>query len=40
LARLQPRVPRVVKADDELLERLHELCGEDAVQIEKQTQAT
>jgi DNA polymerase III alpha subunit len=33
-------VSRVVKADGELLERLRELCGEDAIQIEKQTQAT
>jgi len=38
LVRLQPRVPRVVKADDELLDRLHELCGEGAIQLEKQAQ--
>jgi DNA polymerase-3 subunit alpha len=40
LVRLQPRVSRVVKADDELLKRLYELCGKDAVQLEKQSQAT
>jgi len=27
-----------VKADDELLDRLHELCGEGAIQLEKQAQ--
>ena len=40
LARLQPRVSRVVKADDELLDRLRELCGDDAIRLEKQTPAT
>jgi len=38
VVRLQPRVSRVVNVDDELLDRLRELCGEDAVQLEKQTQ--
>jgi DNA polymerase-3 subunit alpha len=40
LARLQPRVSRVVKADDELLDRLRDLCGDDAIRLEKQTPAT
>ncbi len=40
LVRLQPRVSRVVKTDDELLDRLRELCGDDAIRLEKQTPAT
>jgi hypothetical protein len=38
VVRLQPRLPRGVKADDELLDRLRKLCGEDAVRLERQTQ--
>ncbi len=34
-ARLRPRRPRAVNAGDELLARLRELCGEDAVVLEK-----
>ncbi|HEV2233377.1 MAG TPA: DNA polymerase III subunit alpha [Terriglobia bacterium] len=36
LARLRPRQPRAVKADDELLLRLRRLCGDDAVSLQKQ----
>ncbi|MHB8653521.1 MAG: DNA polymerase III subunit alpha [Terriglobia bacterium] len=36
LARLRPRQPRAVKADDELLLRLRRLCGDDAVSFQKQ----
>ena len=32
-ARLRPRRPRAVRADEELLARLRELCGEDAVSL-------
>lgn len=34
-ARLRSRHPRAVKADDELLARLRQLCGNDAVVIQK-----
>jgi hypothetical protein len=30
------RAPRGVKTDDELLNRLRETCGEDAIRLEKQ----
>ncbi len=33
--RLQPRRPRTVRAEDELLSRLRELCGEGAVSLAK-----
>jgi DNA polymerase-3 subunit alpha len=36
VARLQPRTPRGVKADDELLNRLRTLCGDEAIRLEKQ----
>ncbi len=36
LARLRPRQPRAVKAEDELLMRLRKLCGDDAVSLQKQ----
>jgi DNA polymerase-3 subunit alpha len=35
LARLRPRQPRAVKAEDELLMRLRKLCGDDAVSLQK-----
>ena len=35
LARLRPRLPRAVKAEDELLTRLRKLCGDDAVSLQK-----
>ncbi|HME00835.1 MAG TPA: DNA polymerase III subunit alpha [Terriglobia bacterium] len=35
-ARLRPRRAKAVKASDELLRRLRELCGEEAVTLEKQ----
>ncbi len=38
VVRLQPRATRAVKTDDELLNRLRKLCGEDAVRLEKQSQ--
>jgi DNA polymerase-3 subunit alpha len=34
-ARLRSRLPRAVKADDELLARLRQLCGDDAVVVQK-----
>src|SRR5579859_1804028 len=36
LARLRPRQPRAVRAEDELLTRLRNLCGDDAVCLQKQ----
>ena len=36
VVRLQARTPRAVKSDDELLDRLRRLCGEEAVRLEKQ----
>ena len=36
LARLRPRQPRAVRAEDELLTRLRNLCGDDAVSLQKQ----
>ena len=38
VVRIQSRVPRGVKADDELLQRLRDLCGEEAIRLEKQAQ--
>jgi DNA polymerase III alpha subunit len=38
VVRIQSRAPRGVKTDDELLDRLRELCGDEAVRLEKQTQ--
>ena len=35
-ARLRARRPRAVRADDQLLARLRELCGEEAVTLGKQ----
>jgi len=35
MARMQPQAPRGVKADDEFLDRLRALCGEEAVRLEK-----
>jgi hypothetical protein len=35
-ARLRPRRAKAVKASDEVLRRLREICGEDAVTLEKQ----
>jgi DNA polymerase-3 subunit alpha len=40
LVRLQPRLSRVVRADDELLGRLRDLCGDEAIRLEKQTPVT
>jgi len=37
VVRIQSRAPRGIKPDDELLSRLRELCGEDAVRLEKQS---
>ena len=37
VVRLQPRAPRGVKPDDELLARLRGLCGADAIHLEKPT---
>ena len=39
VVRMQSRVPRAVKSDDQLLDRLKRLCGEDAVRLEKQSHA-
>ncbi len=36
MVRIQSRAPRGVKADDELLNRLRQICGEEAVRLEKQ----
>jgi DNA polymerase-3 subunit alpha len=36
VARMQSRAPRGVKADDELLDRLRTLCGDNAIRLEKQ----
>jgi hypothetical protein len=36
-ARLRPGHPRAVNAQDELLARLRELCGPDAVVLQKQS---
>ena len=36
VVRIQSRAPRGVKTDDELLNRLRELCGEEAIRLEKQ----
>jgi DNA polymerase-3 subunit alpha len=38
VVRIQSRAPRGVKTDDELLNRLRELCGEEAIRLEKQAQ--
>jgi hypothetical protein len=35
---IQSRVPRGIRADDELLHRLRELCGDEAIRLEKQAQ--
>ncbi|MDR3678054.1 MAG: DNA polymerase III subunit alpha [Acidobacteriota bacterium] len=37
VVRIQSRAPRGIKPDDELLSRLRELCGEDAIRLEKQS---
>jgi DNA polymerase III subunit alpha len=36
VVRIQSRAPRGVKTDNELLDRLREICGEEAVRLEKQ----
>jgi DNA polymerase-3 subunit alpha len=36
VVRIQSRAPRGVRTDDELLSRLREICGEEAVRLEKQ----
>jgi DNA polymerase-3 subunit alpha len=36
MARLRPRHPRAVNAEDELLTRLRRLCGDNAVSLQKQ----
>ena len=36
VVRIQSRAPRGVKTDDKLLTRLREICGEEAVRLEKQ----
>jgi DNA polymerase-3 subunit alpha len=36
VVRIQSRAPRGVKTDDELLNRLRELCGDEAIRLEKQ----
>ena len=36
VVRIQSRVPRGVKTDDELLNQLRDLCGDEAVRLEKQ----
>jgi DNA polymerase-3 subunit alpha len=36
VVRIQSRAPRGVKAGDDLLNRLRELCGDEAVRLEKQ----
>jgi DNA polymerase-3 subunit alpha len=36
VVRIQSRAPRGVKTDDTLLSRLREICGEEAVRLEKQ----
>ena len=36
VVRILSRAPRGVKTDDELLNRLRELCGDEAIRLEKQ----
>jgi DNA polymerase III subunit alpha len=36
VVRIQSRAPRGIKPDDELLDRLRQICGEEAVRLEKQ----
>ena len=36
VVRIQSRAPRGVKPEDDLLMRLREICGEEAVRLEKQ----
>ena len=36
VVRIQSRAPRGVKTDDELLDRLRELCGDESIRLEKQ----
>ena len=38
VVRIQSRVPRGVRTGDELLQRLRELCGDEAIRLEKQAQ--
>ena len=38
VVRIQSRAPRGVKTDDELLNRLREICGDEAIRLEKQAQ--
>ena len=38
VVRIQSRAPRGVKADDELLKRLREICGDEAIRLEKPAQ--
>jgi DNA polymerase III alpha subunit len=38
VVRIQSSAPRGVKADDELLKRLRELCGDEAIRLEKPAQ--
>jgi len=38
VVRIQSRAPRGVKTDDELLNRLREICGDEAIRLEKQVQ--
>ena len=39
VVRMQARSPRAVKTDDQLLDRLRRLCGDEAVRLEKQSHA-
>jgi len=36
LVRIQSRAPRGVRTEDELLDRLRGVCGEEAIRLEKQ----
>ena len=40
VVRIQSRAPRGVKTDDELLNRLRELCGDEAIRLEKPAMGT
>jgi DNA polymerase III subunit alpha len=40
VVRIQSRSPRGIKPDDELLNHLREICGDDAVRLEKQAPGT
>ena len=38
VVRIQSRAPRGIKTDDELLDRLREICGDEAIRLERQAQ--